>query len=300
MMVIIMVVVVVVVTRIGVQAIGNVNATFSFDWLLLLLLLVLLLLLGVVGHRLVEHVQEAEGFSARTRRERAETLPPQLQIGVHVGRRVARQVRLTLATTTSLSTATSTTSSAVHRLQREVSGHVGRRLDAAPLMSMIVHVHVVVVVVVVVVVIDERVGAGKGGQRRVGHDRAVIAFAYDQVDLRVDEYHGYEGQVKVDNGRGRLEQDVLVVLGLALVGGHEAHALVEEVVPADDGHQPQQRHAPRQADHEQSAPLRPLAQILERRRDRPVAVERQCEQVEYGGRARRIVGRQPDLTHRQR
>lgn len=131
---------------------------------------------------------------------------------------------------------------------------------------------------------------------RVSHHGAVIATANDHVDFGVDGDHGDERYVEVNDGSGHFEDDFLVVLSIALVGGHDSHALVEHVRPARDRKYPQKRDAPRETDHREGARLGPLAQVLERRRDRPVAVQRQSQQIEDRGRARDIVGAQPDLT----
>lgn len=118
-------------------------------------------------------------------------------------------------------------------------------------------------------------------------------------DASVEVHHQHGGKVKVKNSCGDFEDDIAGELGLADVGRVASQAAVLDVVPADDGHDPKTRDEPHQPDHDQGALLGALSQVAQRRRDGPVAVHAQDEQVEDGRRAGRIVGRQPKLTHGQ-
>ena len=71
----------------------------------------------------------------------------------------------------------------------------------------------------------------------------------------------------------------------------------EDVVPAEDGDDPHGGAGPGEGDHDEGALLGAAAEVAERRRDGPVAVEREDEQVEDGGRRGRVVHRQPELAH---
>jgi hypothetical protein len=120
-----------------------------------------------------------------------------------------------------------------------------------------------------------------------------------EKDATVEVHHEHGGEVKVKNGRGDLEGDVGRELGLADVRRVASHAAVLDVVPADNGHDPEARDEPHQSDHDEGALLGALPQVAQWRRDGPVAVHTQDEQVEDGRRAGRVVGRKPKLTHRQ-
>ena len=71
----------------------------------------------------------------------------------------------------------------------------------------------------------------------------------------------------------------------------------EDVVPSEDGDDPHGCAGPGEGDHDEGALLGAAAEVAERRRDGPVAVEREDEQVEDGGRRGRVVHRQPELAH---
>ena len=108
--------------------------------------------------------------------------------------------------------------------------------------------------------------------------------------LDVDADHGGHRHVEVEERGGELEGEVVVegAAAVGCVGGR----------PGGDGQEPEEGEGPGEADHGEGAAPRPLAQVPERRADRPEAVEREREQVEDGGRAGRVVGEQPELAQR--
>ena len=67
-------------------------------------------------------------------------------------------------------------------------------------------------------------------------------------------------------------------------------------MPAKHRHHPHGRPRPRQRDHHQRALLRPPPQVAQGRRDGPVAVQGEDEQVEDGRRGRRVVHGEPQLA----
>ena len=71
----------------------------------------------------------------------------------------------------------------------------------------------------------------------------------------------------------------------------------ENVVPAEYGDDPHGCAGPGQGDHDERALLGAAAEVAQRRRDGPVAVKREDEQVEDGGRRGGVVHRQPELAH---
>ncbi|KAH9394854.1 hypothetical protein TYRP_004916 [Tyrophagus putrescentiae] len=56
---------------------------------------------------------------------------------------------------------------------------------------------------------------------------------------------------------------------------------------------------PDEGDHGEGALLGALRQVGQRRANRPVPIEAENEQIQYGGSGGGVVGHQPQLTHRQ-
>ena len=71
----------------------------------------------------------------------------------------------------------------------------------------------------------------------------------------------------------------------------------ENVVPAEDGYDPHGGAGPGQGDHDEGALLGAAPEVAQRRRDGPVAVQREDEQVEDGRRRGGVVHGQPELAH---
>lgn len=71
---------------------------------------------------------------------------------------------------------------------------------------------------------------------------------------------------------------------------------VQDVMPSQDGNHPHGGSCPGQRDHDQGALLGPASEVAQRRSDGPVAVEREDEEVEDGGRRGRVVHGQPELA----
>ena len=122
------------------------------------------------------------------------------------------------------------------------------------------------------------------------------ALAYLDEDPDVQAVHHRERQVEVEEGRHQLEHGILGILRVAHVGGHGPDAPVGEVVPADDGDDPQAADHPHHGDHAEGPATGALVQVLERRPDGPVPVEAEDEEVEDGGGGGGIVDAYPDLA----
>ena len=109
------------------------------------------------------------------------------------------------------------------------------------------------------------------------------------VDLGVEGVHDGERQEEVEDGGDELESGVGGVLGVADVWRNRPHTAINEMMPRGDGNEPQTGNEPRISDQNQGATLCALAQVFERRRDAPVSIQTQDEQVENGGGAGDVV-----------
>ena len=112
---------------------------------------------------------------------------------------------------------------------------------------------------------------------------------YLYVDLGVESVHDCERQEEVEDGGDELESGVSGVLGVADVWRNRPHTAINEMMPRGDGNEPQTGNEPRISDHNKGATLSALAQVFERRRNAPVSIQTQDEQVENGRCAGDVV-----------
>lgn len=126
-----------------------------------------------------------------------------------------------------------------------------------------------------------------------------LACLYLTEDAAVQIQHQCRRQVEVERRRHSLEGRAVGKFGLAHVRRVVPHTSQCQVMPRQHRDQPRCSCRPRGTDHDPGPPPRSSPQVPQWRRDGPVTIQRENDQVEDGGGGGRVVRRQPELTNHQ-